>query len=132
GCRGRPAAARRRRGRWARVARWWRWPARRAPPLPGCPPDQATRWGPGKAWGRSFHGHYNFPVNSPVAVAAPIVRDPGRARGAGETPAELRRLVDSLPVTAHRDAIVAALRSHPVVIVSGETGSGKTTQLPKL
>ena len=71
-------------------------------------------------------------MNSPVAVAAPIVRDPGRARGAGETPAELRQLVESLPVTAHRDAIVAALRSHPVVIVSGETGSGKTTQLPKL
>ncbi len=71
-------------------------------------------------------------MNSPVAVVAPIVRDPGRARGAGETPAELRKLVESLPVTAHRDAIVAAIRAHPVVIVSGETGSGKTTQLPKL
>ena len=37
-----------------------------------------------------------------------------------------------LPVSAHRDAILAALREHPVVIVAGETGSGKTTQLPKL
>ncbi len=37
-----------------------------------------------------------------------------------------------LPVSAARDAIVAALRSSPVVIVSGETGSGKTTQLPKI
>ena len=37
-----------------------------------------------------------------------------------------------LPVSAHREAILAALRAHPVVIVAGETGSGKTTQLPKL
>ncbi len=36
-----------------------------------------------------------------------------------------------LPITAHREAIIAAIREHPVVIVAGETGSGKTTQLPK-
>ncbi len=39
---------------------------------------------------------------------------------------------DSLPVSGRRDDIVAALRSHQVVIVCGETGSGKTTQLPKI
>ncbi|MCX5833316.1 MAG: ATP-dependent RNA helicase HrpA [Deltaproteobacteria bacterium] len=38
----------------------------------------------------------------------------------------------SLPITAHKDEIVAAIRSHRVIIVTGETGSGKTTQLPKL
>ena len=37
-----------------------------------------------------------------------------------------------LPVVAMRDDIVAAIRRHPVVIVCGATGSGKTTQLPKL
>ncbi|MFM7760943.1 MAG: ATP-dependent RNA helicase HrpA, partial [Burkholderiaceae bacterium] len=37
-----------------------------------------------------------------------------------------------LPVSARRDEIAAALQSHQVVIVSGETGSGKTTQLPKI
>ena len=37
-----------------------------------------------------------------------------------------------LPVTGHRQEILAALRGHPVVIVSGDTGSGKTTQLPKM
>ena len=37
-----------------------------------------------------------------------------------------------LPVTARRDDLLAALRSSRVVIVAGETGSGKTTQLPKL
>ncbi len=37
-----------------------------------------------------------------------------------------------LPIAAHRDAIAAALQAHQVVIVAGETGSGKTTQLPKI
>lgn len=37
-----------------------------------------------------------------------------------------------LPVSARKDEIAAAIRDHQVVIVSGETGSGKTTQLPKI
>ncbi|WP_332670354.1 ATP-dependent RNA helicase HrpA [Aromatoleum sp.] len=37
-----------------------------------------------------------------------------------------------LPVTQKRDEIGAAIAAHQVVIVSGETGSGKTTQLPKI
>jgi ATP-dependent helicase HrpA len=39
---------------------------------------------------------------------------------------------DSLPINAHREAIATAIRDHPVVVVCGETGSGKTTQLPKI
>ena len=37
-----------------------------------------------------------------------------------------------LPVSERRDEIASAIRDHQVVIVSGETGSGKTTQLPKI
>jgi len=37
-----------------------------------------------------------------------------------------------LPVSARRDDIAQAIRDHQVVIVAGETGSGKTTQLPKI
>ena len=37
----------------------------------------------------------------------------------------------ALPITAKKDEIIQAISRHPVVIVSGETGSGKTTQLPK-
>ena len=39
---------------------------------------------------------------------------------------------ESLPITARRDEILSAVRDHQVVIVAGETGSGKTTQLPKI
>ncbi|MDP2370608.1 DEAD/DEAH box helicase, partial [Rhodoferax sp.] len=39
---------------------------------------------------------------------------------------------ESLPVSAKRDEIMAAMAAHQVIIVCGETGSGKTTQLPKI
>jgi len=39
---------------------------------------------------------------------------------------------ESLPITAHREEILKALEENPVIVVAGETGSGKTTQLPKL
>jgi ATP-dependent helicase HrpA len=39
---------------------------------------------------------------------------------------------EQLPVSARRSEIAAAIRDHQVVIVAGETGSGKTTQLPKI
>lgn len=39
---------------------------------------------------------------------------------------------EDLPVSARRHDIEAAMREHQVVIVCGETGSGKTTQLPKI
>lgn len=37
-----------------------------------------------------------------------------------------------LPINARREEIVATLRRHQVVVIAGETGSGKTTQLPKM
>jgi ATP-dependent helicase HrpA len=54
-----------------------------------------------------------------------------------QTPAPTRALPpitypESLPVSARREEIARAIQAHPVVIVCGETGSGKTTQLPKL
>ncbi|MCR5083943.1 MAG: ATP-dependent RNA helicase HrpA [Succinivibrionaceae bacterium] len=60
---------------------------------------------------------------------------------AGEAAAAARRRLmamptpsypSELPVSAERERIVGAIRSHQVVIIAGETGSGKTTQLPKM
>ncbi|MCH4296719.1 ATP-dependent RNA helicase HrpA [Shewanella sp. 3B26] len=42
------------------------------------------------------------------------------------------RYPDNLPVSQKKDDIAAAIAAHQVVIVAGETGSGKTTQLPKI
>nr|WP_246262296.1 ATP-dependent RNA helicase HrpA [Aromatoleum evansii] len=52
----------------------------------------------------------------------------------GERQARLPRpdFPAELPVTQKRDEIAAAIAAHQVVIVCGETGSGKTTQLPKI
>ena len=42
------------------------------------------------------------------------------------------RYDDALPIAARRDEIKAAIAKHQVVVIAGETGSGKTTQLPKI
>src|SRR5690349_23097853 len=42
------------------------------------------------------------------------------------------RYPEHLPVSERRADILAAIRDHQVVVVAGETGSGKTTQLPKI
>jgi len=39
---------------------------------------------------------------------------------------------EELPITAKKDEILKAIKENPVIIVAGETGSGKTTQLPKI
>jgi ATP-dependent helicase HrpA len=61
------------------------------------------------------------------AIAASASR---RAARAGRVPAI--RVDESLPIAARSDEIVALIRQHQVVVLAGETGSGKTTQLPKL
>ena len=39
---------------------------------------------------------------------------------------------ENLPITAKKTDIVDAIKEHPVVIISGDTGSGKSTQIPKM
>ncbi|MFO7339099.1 MAG: hypothetical protein C0P65_004670, partial [Lysobacteraceae bacterium] len=52
-----------------------------------------------------------------------------QARAGGIPPVTLD---PALPITAEAERIVELIRGHQVVVVAGETGSGKTTQLPKL
>jgi ATP-dependent helicase HrpA len=78
-----------------------------------------------------------------VTAPAPPARPPRRdARSAdltradrpprAATPLPPITFPEALPVSARRDEIARAMQAHPVVIVCGETGSGKTTQLPKI
>ena len=70
----------------------------------------------------------------------PDRQDGPRAAAARERRAETRRAVvvppitypEALPVSTRRAEIAEAIREHQVVVVAGETGSGKTTQLPKI
>ena len=62
-----------------------------------------------------------------AAVDASVAR---RAARAAVVPAI--RLDEALPIAREADAILKAIREHQVVVIAGETGSGKTTQLPLL
>ncbi|MGH3548376.1 MAG: hypothetical protein ACRDQU_09750, partial [Pseudonocardiaceae bacterium] len=42
------------------------------------------------------------------------------------------RYPPALPISRHTAEIAAAIRDHQVVVIAGETGSGKTTQIPKI
>ncbi|KVD82636.1 ATP-dependent RNA helicase HrpA [Burkholderia stagnalis] len=68
--------------------------------------------------------------------AAPDARAPRRERGpraaVPPNPVPPITFPESLPVSGKRDEIARAIAGHQVVIVCGETGSGKTTQLPKI
>ena len=66
----------------------------------------------------------------PDAPARPAARTPRPPRPATAIPPI--HYPESLPVSARREEIARALQDHQVVIVCGETGSGKTTQLPKI
>jgi ATP-dependent helicase HrpA len=61
-------------------------------------------------------------------ASAPGAYQPPRRRA----PLPVIKFPEDLPVSGAREAIACAIESHQVVIVSGETGSGKTTQLPKI
>jgi ATP-dependent helicase HrpA len=63
---------------------------------------------------------------------SPQTRAPKAPHAVAATPIPPITFPESLPVSARRDEIARALQAHQVVIVCGETGSGKTTQLPKI
>ncbi|MFE4641157.1 ATP-dependent RNA helicase HrpA [Streptomyces sp. NPDC056730] len=77
-------------------------------------------------------------IRKPEARQAVLDEIAGEAGKAAER-TELRRArmpavsyPEQLPVSQKKDLILEAIRDHQVVIVAGETGSGKTTQIPKI
>ncbi|MGW4593741.1 ATP-dependent RNA helicase HrpA [Streptomyces sp. NPDC004457] len=77
-------------------------------------------------------------IRKPEARAAVLAEIDGEIGKAEARMAERRSRVpavtypEQLPVSQKKDDIAAAIRDHQVVIVAGETGSGKTTQIPKI
>ncbi|SEJ40622.1 ATP-dependent RNA helicase HrpA [Frateuria terrea] len=65
------------------------------------------------------------------ALAADVAASAARRQARAAAKPAIR-LDESLPITARADEIVELIRKHQVVVIAGETGSGKTTQLPKL
>jgi ATP-dependent helicase HrpA len=77
---------------------------------------------------RSHDPHFHDRAGKLAAMVAASQRR--RAARAANIPTP--RYPEDLPVSAKKDEIAAAIRDHQVVILCGETGSGKTTQLPKI
>ncbi|MCU9955456.1 ATP-dependent RNA helicase HrpA [Burkholderia sp. BKH01] len=75
-------------------------------------------------------------ARQPATTNAPDARPPRRERppraAVAPNPVPPISYPESLPVSGKRDEIARAIAGHQVVIVCGETGSGKTTQLPKI
>src|SRR5690242_12142696 len=80
-------------------------------------------------------------TSSPAGPARLRSGRPGRSRPRSERAAAraARRAAmppiaypAELPVSQRKDEIAAAIRDHQVVVIAGETGSGKTTQIPKI
>ena len=91
-------------------------------PTPATSPGRRSRSRRrGRGRGRGQGGTSGPPA---APVPPPVTRDP--------VPPERLGYPEQLPVVARKDDIAAALREHQVVVVAGETGSGKTTQLPKI
>ncbi|WP_211200296.1 ATP-dependent RNA helicase HrpA, partial [Rhodanobacter sp. B2A1Ga4] len=69
--------------------------------------------------------------NKLAALRADIERSAARRRARAAAKPAIQ-LDESLPISARGEDIVKLIREHQVVVIAGETGSGKTTQLPKL
>jgi ATP-dependent helicase HrpA len=84
--------------------------------------------GPGEgAGGLKRRQRAGAPATQAQGPAAPAAR-----REARRASVPVIRYDESLPVHARRTEIAAAIAASPVVIVSGATGSGKSTQIPKI
>lgn len=70
--------------------------------------------------------------NKPAAENKPRREERRLSYAERRTPVPPFELMPGLPVTEHGEELVRAVRDNRVVIVCGETGSGKTTQLPKI
>ncbi|MGN7701900.1 ATP-dependent RNA helicase HrpA [Cellulosimicrobium sp. 22601] len=119
------------------------------PPQQGGAAEGTPRDGRRRRGNRRGRGRGDRPTSGTPTTGTTARRSPGERATSGprqvsraqlERAAQARETVtvppitypEQLPVSARRADIAAAIRDHQVVIVAGETGSGKTTQLPKI
>ncbi|KON73437.1 ATP-dependent RNA helicase HrpA [Cellulosimicrobium cellulans] len=119
-------------------------PAQQGGAAEGTPGEGRRRRGNRRGRGRGDRPASDTPTNAAAARRGRGERAPSGPRQVSraqlERAAQAREAVtvppitypEQLPVSARRADIAAAIRDHQVVIVAGETGSGKTTQLPKI
>ncbi|GAB6196433.1 ATP-dependent RNA helicase HrpA [Lysobacter xanthus] len=84
-----------------------------------------------------LHGLWSRWSQAPADEARRTAFESALATSVAQREARARNLpaatvVDDLPIAAEAERIVELIREHPVVVIAGETGSGKTTQIPKL
>ncbi|WP_236585565.1 ATP-dependent RNA helicase HrpA [Dyella sp. EPa41] len=85
----------------------------------------------GRLQGRWRELSRRFDDKKLAALASDIEASAARRRARADAKPAIT-LDESLPITARADEIVELIRKHQIVVIAGETGSGKTTQLPKL
>ncbi|WP_042886446.1 ATP-dependent RNA helicase HrpA [Cupriavidus necator] len=120
-------------------------PARPAAPRQSAGAGQSASPAQSPVQSRPARGQARSPAKQPAGrpepAAARPAGEPGQRPPRGPREARPPRpanplppiaFPEALPVSARRDEIAATLLANQVVIVSGETGSGKTTQLPKI
>jgi ATP-dependent helicase HrpA len=82
-------------------------------------------------WRRLNETGANAPAPEVARLAADIETSRTRRAARAARVPEIR-VDESLPIAARADEIVELIKKHQVIVLAGETGSGKTTQLPKL
>lgn len=93
--------------------------------------DDVTSRDYGRLLGRWRELSRRFDEKKLAALSADIEASVARRKARAAAKPAIR-LDESLPITARAEEIVELIRKHQVVVIAGETGSGKTTQLPKL
>ena len=72
------------------------------------------------------------PVDRERVLLGELIERSQKACAARRARIPVPRFPEELPIAQHRDEIAKLIAAHPVTIVCGETGSGKTTQIPKI
>lgn len=72
----------------------------------------------------------NPTTTKPDSISSPSLADQVKSQGSGKrTDMTMKQQRESLPIFPLRDRLIDAIREHQILVVVGETGSGKTTQL---